>query len=81
MHVPGDTADGVPGLRRKFRKWARDYTRRRGEHIPRAFKVRGGSRQSELDHWIIFHYLRRALTGAQSYVRPATVTTVSKSDW
>lgn len=56
LHVPGVAPDGTL-LRRKFRKWAKDYTKRRGEHIPRAIKVRGGSKPSELEHWIIFQYL------------------------
>lgn len=56
LFVPGDA--GAPrSFRREFRSWAKSYAARRGEHVPRAIRVRAGKEESLLTHWIIFHYL------------------------
>lgn len=57
VHVPGDSRCEGRHLRRKFRAWVKGYTGRRGKHVPRAIKVRGGREESELGHWIVFQYL------------------------
>ncbi|WP_300973502.1 hypothetical protein [Sphingomonas sp. LHG3406-1] len=57
VHVPGDSECSGRRLRTKFRKWNRGYTGRRGPHVAKAIKVRGGSEASELGHWIVFSYL------------------------
>lgn len=59
IHVPGDSACSGRQLRRLFRKWNSRYTDRRGKHIARAIKIRGGSEASELGHWIVASYLMK----------------------
>ena len=55
LYVPADHR----GLRTKFRTWARTYTDRRGGHVARAIKVRGGRVHSVITHWISIAYLAK----------------------
>lgn len=59
LFVPGDLGDVPMTFRSSFRRWARAYTDRRGEHVPRAIKVRGGRKASLMVHWLVFHYLMK----------------------